>query len=154
MKKALIVIAILLGVAGLVAVVGSVYAQTTPPTESSGENPSGVNRHGMWGRNAGQIQPYIIAALAEGLDLTVEEFQSRLDEGERVIDIAIEQGLTLADYRDLKESTRLTAIDRALADGVITQEQADRLKEKPAFGRGFGRGMRGEFEGRCPGMTP
>ena len=55
------------------------------------------------------------------------------------------------------------ALDRAVADGVITEEQATTLKDEglPMFGRDFGRGMgpmghpgRGRFGGEgchCPG---
>jgi hypothetical protein len=160
MKKALIAIAILIGVITLMAFAGSAYAQTTQPPESKGEFPYGMGRHGMWNGERGQmigggvLHDYMTTALAEELNLTVDELQARLDDGERVIDIAIDQGLTLAEFRDMKETVRMTAIENALADGVITQEQADLMKARPAFGNGLGRGMRGGFGGNCPGATP
>jgi len=75
------------------------------------------------------------------------------------------------DELDLDQATLQTrlqaaveaALDRAVADGVITEEQATTLKDEglPMFGRDFGRGMgpmghpgRGRFGGEgchCPG---
>ncbi len=160
MKKSLVALAILVGVLSVLVFAGSVFAQADQPGTGQGQGLFGMGWHGMMGRGAevapggGLLHDYMLAAYADALNLTVDELQARLDSGDRIIDIAIDQGLTLAEFRDLKTSVRQTAIDNALADGVITQEQADLMKTRPAFGGHRGHGMRAGFGGDCPNMTP
>lgn len=74
-----------------------------------------------------------------------------------------ELGLDQATLQTRLQAAVEAALDRAVADGVITEEQATTLKDEglPMFGRDFGRGMgpmghpgRGRFGGEgchCPG---
>ena len=160
MKKSLVTLAILVGVLSVLVFAGSVFAQADQPGNEQGQGLYGRGWHGMMGRGAGLapgggvLHDYMLAAYADALNLSVDELQARLDAGDRIIDIAVEQGLSLAEFRDLKTTVRQTAIDNALADGVITQEQADLMKSRPAFGGQGSRGMRSGFGGNCPNMTP
>jgi len=74
-----------------------------------------------------------------------------------------ELGLDQATLQTRLQAAVEAALDRAVADGVITEEQATTLKDEglPMFGHDFGRGMgpmghpgRGRFGGEgcnCPG---
>jgi uncharacterized protein YidB (DUF937 family) len=117
--------------------------------------------HGM-GRGFGgpegdaPLQPYMQPAIAEAFGLSVEELQARKEAGDNLTDLAVEQGLTVEQFRDLLFQARTTAIDTALEAGVITQEQADRMlerlenSEENGFGLGFKPGF-GPGGGGCPG---
>ena len=115
------------------------------------------------------LYTYMQSAIADAFGVSVDELNAMEEAGTSLKDLAIEQNLTVAEYKDKIESARLSAIDAALADGVITQDQADALTARvedgvrlPGLdgGHGFdgghgGRpghgGGRGEFPGgECP----
>jgi len=66
-------------------------------------------------------------AIAEGLGLTEEEFEARLADGETPWQIAQDQGISAEDFRAILRDARASVIAQAVEDGVITQEQADRI---------------------------
>ena len=76
------------------------------------------------------------AATAEALGMTVEELEEALDE-KTLVEIAKEQNVHMADIQDAVESVRQQALQQAVEDGDLTQEQADLLSEKMA-GRASG----------------
>lgn len=91
------------------------------------------------------------AAIAETLGLTAEELETALANGERVFDLAAAAGVTMTDLQTAVQTATAAAIEQAVADGLITQEQADSfLQNQGQFGRG-GRGMHGGGMGG-PGM--
>jgi hypothetical protein len=78
---------------------------------------------------------------------------------EEALDLQGEEGLDRETLRDWMQAARTEAVERALADGAITQAQADALLESewgPMMGGGLrGRMQGGGFRGRgrgCPGM--
>ena len=97
--------------------------------------------------------------LAEALGMTVEELQAAHADGKTLTTLMGERDLDAATVRENLAAARDEAIAQAVADGVITQEQADDLKDGPGFGMvgPCGPGMRGkrhgpgDFEGRFPG---
>jgi len=99
------------------------------------------------------------ALQAEALGMTVEELQAARDAGTSMADILTEQGLTSAEFRTALQAAYEAAVQQAVDDGVITQEQADLVlssgmrvlpgMEAPA-GRDGGRGGHGGHGG--PGM--
>ncbi len=101
--------------------------------------PVGPGPKGFGAKGAGPLQPYMEEAVASAFGLTTDELQAMKAEGQTLWDYAAEQGLTVADFQSKMESARNAAIDAALADGAISQEQADRLRNAPA-GHGFGPG--------------
>jgi hypothetical protein len=101
------------------------------------------------------------ALMAEALGLSVEDLEAALAEGKTMRDLVDESGLDAATLREKMQAAHEAAIAQAVADGVITQEQADELADRGLGMRGFGgRGMRapgvegfrgrGGFEGRRP----
>lgn len=73
------------------------------------------------------MQAYMEAALAEAFGMTTEEFQAAQQEGKSLWEIAKEQNLTVAEYQAKMDEARQNALEKAVADGVITQEQADQF---------------------------
>jgi len=103
---------------------------------------------GMMGeRGEGPMHEYMISAFAEAIGLSAEAVETRHDAGETLRDIAIAEGIAEEDLPEFFLPVREAALGAAVADGVITQEQADlMLEHMQAFqGRGFGFGPEG-----CP----
>jgi hypothetical protein len=102
---------------------------------------------GMMGQGvAGFMHQYMISAFAEAVGLTPDVVQTRLVNGETMVQIATAQGITQDALPDLIARVRTSALDKAVADGVITRAQADLMLEHideymgPGFGPGFGSG--------------
>ncbi len=151
LKKVLIGVVLAGVLVAAFAAVGAVYAQAGTP---QGEFPFGMGRRGMMansqglaGTGEGLLHDYMVEAFAEKLNVSVEEINETLASGGRVIDIALEQGLTVDEFRALMLDARAQAVDQALADGVITQDQADWLKTRGAGMAGGRAGMRGGMRG-------
>lgn len=100
-------------------------------------------------------------ALAELLGLTTEELRDQLQDGKTIQDLADEAGVDLEGFREeiraVNQVDMQTRIEEALANGEISQDQADWLLEglekgyldSPFFGMG-GRGAK-DISGR-PGV--
>ena len=155
LKKIAISISAILAVAVLALfTVGSVYAQgPNPPLP---EAPLG----NAWGRvcnGAGVVSEAITSLLG----MTQEEIYAERSSGKTLSDLAAEKGITDQQLIDAIVEGRSEAINQAVTDGSITQEQADWMLEKMEttvplmitrpFGQGrMGGGMRG-FGGGCGG---
>jgi lambda repressor-like predicted transcriptional regulator len=81
------------------------------------------------------------ALLAEALGISVEDLRSGQSEGKSLTDFLAEQNLDAVTVRQNMLAARENAVQQAVTDGVITQEQADQIGE---------RGFR-FFEGGKPG---
>ena len=107
--------------------------------------------------------------LAELLGLTIEELQDQLQDGKTIQEVADEAGIDLEGFREKMQTANQvdmqTRIEEALANGEISQDQADWLLEGlekgyldgPFFGMG-GRGSRDfdnqpSFDGERPTGT-
>lgn len=148
MKKALIfgalagVCLLALGAAGLA------YAQARTPQTPSGGGPMFGYGYGyggggmgmMWDGETGPLHEYMTNALAEALGITPEELITRREAGETLWQIAESQGISSEDFPTLVTDARTKALDQAVEDGAITQEQADWMSQHmgPGFGPGAG----------------
>jgi formaldehyde-activating enzyme involved in methanogenesis len=81
------------------------------------------------------------ALLAKALGMTVEDLQAAYKEGKTLTDLLSEKGLDAATVRDKVQEAYTEALAQAVKDGVITQEQADEMKND--MGRSFGGPMMG-----------
>ncbi len=162
MKKGLLFVGILAVAIAALGLAGFAYAQAPTPQPPTGFGPGMMGgRGGMMGGGGGMmggygsqstgsygpLHTYMIAAMAEAFGMTPEELQSLHDEGKTGWDIAQEQGLTQEEFIALMTEARTQAVQQAVADGVITQEQADWMLSRMQNMGGYGAGT-----GTCPGM--
>ena len=122
-----------LAVAGF-AWAGTAYAQAQNPPFPG--HPFGMmgqyGGYGMMGgyglAGAGDYGPMhetMVDALAEALNLTPEEIQTRIDNGETPWEIAQSQGLSQEEIQQVMADAHDQALDKAVEAGLLTQEQAD-----------------------------
>ncbi len=158
MKKTLLIVAVVGVVALVLGVAGYAYAQDDDPSSPFGWGRFG--RHGGFGHGMkgwdgdgefGPMHETMQAAIAEALGLTVEELEAAREEGTSPWDIAQEQGLTEEEFSALMADARSAAIEQAVADGILTQEQADWMQShwEEMQEKGFGPGS-----GFCDGDGP
>lgn len=108
---------------------GRAYTDTLPMGPGYGR--SVMMDGGMMGglqRGGGLLHDYMLDAFAEALDLPRATLDERVAAGETLYDIAVAQGLSQADFVTLMQTARDTALDQAVADGALTQEQADWMR--------------------------
>ncbi|MBS3750179.1 MAG: hypothetical protein KGY39_01595 [Anaerolineales bacterium] len=141
--------------------VSTVLAQEpTPPAFPS--NPVGrgpLNQSdGPRGGGDGILKEYMPIALASEFGLTLEELDTLHKEGITLWEFAQGEGLSNEEFQNKMISARQTALQEAVADGVLSQEQADwMLNRMNNFGAGnresnLGTCLNGKFEGRGSGQ--
>ena len=69
-------------------------------------------------------------AIAELLGMTPQELLQTVKDGTSLVDIAAEKGVSMDDIASLVTESAQERLDQALADGKITQEQADEIQAK------------------------
>lgn len=130
------------------SITGYVFAQDqNPPTPEYPSQPYGGGfhgRHGMMGgyqgfrgadqgtfpTQGGYLHDYMTAALSDTFGLTLEELQAKYNDGETAWSIAESLGYSAEEFNTLMVKVRTEAINQALADGVIPQEQADWMLDR------------------------
>lgn len=134
------------GVATVVVVVAAfgftalVSAQEgSPPAGGDGGRPRSRQEQGPKGWMS-EYRDDLQAAMADALGLSVEELESALAEGKKLDEIAAEQGVAKEDLQAAMQSAQEDILAQAVADGVLTQEEADKIAEHMADGGGPGRG--------------
>jgi hypothetical protein len=146
-----IIIALLVGIFGIAAVFGlasAVSAQGTTPDTTPAPG-WGMGRGGMMASGSyGPMHDGMQAALAEKLGLTVADLQERQAAGQTFWQIAEEKGYTAEEARQMMLDARGAAIDQAVKDGTLTQDQADWMKSRS--GRMMG-GQVGTGQAGCMG---
>lgn len=127
MKKVLTVgLALVLVAVASLSVVGGVSAQG--PQEAPA--PQGET---VWNRALGRVRAgmgVMVETISDLLGLTPEEIHTERVEGKTLAEIANEQGITDEALIEAIVAGRVDAIEEALAEGTITQEQADWLIAK------------------------
>jgi len=101
----------------------------------------------------GDSENSMVAVAADKLGMTVDELVTQLRDGKTVAELAKEKSVDLQTIVDAVMTVRQEKLSQAVADGKITQKQADLMLEKmrdmiedclngdmPMLGRG-GRGM-------------
>ena len=123
----------------------AVFAQSDNPVAQVTQNDFGFGgRGGMMGVGMeGPMHDYMISYVADQLGLTVEDIESRLANGETLSSIALSTGLTADEFSNLLLDARNFALDQAVADGTLTQTQADWMKSRSSLMGGNGSMMRG-----------
>lgn len=80
-------------------------------------------------RGEGFMHDDMVAAIAPELGLTAEELQVKLDAGETMWQLAENKGISEADFTVMMTKAHTAVLDQAVADGEITQAQADLMKQ-------------------------
>jgi hypothetical protein len=167
MKKLILTFCLIAATAISLATASFVYAQnsnlTNQPFPAWMQNmmnqDSMIGRGGMMGLGmmGGKIGAMhnimhedMVAALAERLDLSVEEINQRLNGGEIMFEIAEEAGLSEEAFTTWMLQAKKASLRLAVEDGVISQQQADWMLDRmeqmldsgyrpsSCHGRGFG----------------
>ncbi|CAG0953084.1 hypothetical protein ANAEL_00177 [Anaerolineales bacterium] len=129
MKKTILIVGLVVLALGVFGV-GAAFAQDAQPP---------VGRGPMMGGGYGWMHDYVEEALADKLGITEADVESALASGKTMYQIALDNGVKEADVPALLTEVHKAAFDKAVADGVITREQADfMLQRMTANGYGFG----------------
>jgi hypothetical protein len=147
-----------------------------PPAGDGTPAPCGPMGGGMWGGGRGghhgggpggkggpmggwmsQYGETMHERMAEFLGMTGDELDAALTKGKTPWQIAEEKGISQDEFAQAMQTIHADILKQAVADGVITQEQADWMLEgiEQGYGFGGGRGMgRGMGRGGHFGMEP
>lgn len=137
-----ILVGVLIGVTlmgAILGVFGVVHAQapTTPAQQNGQIGPGmmggrGASRMGwaLEGDQTGPLHDLMMAAWADKLDLSAAEIEQSLADGETMYEIATAQGLSSEEFQAAWTEIRTTVLDQAVAQGLISQEQADWMKSR------------------------
>ncbi len=137
---------------GLTSVVSAQSSDPTPDPARCGWLDKLFNRDNcVMGRpdgaaiGGGILHEYMESAFADKLGISVEDLEERLTSGETMAQIAVAEGLDLEDFQAWIQDARTEAIDQAVADGVITSEQAEWMESRGGmmFGGNSGYGRSG-----------
>lgn len=100
--------------------------------------------------NTGQVvnedvHNLMIEAWSTELGISVTDLDARIDDGERLAQIALGTGLSFEDFRALKTEIHTAVAEEALAAGFIDQAQYDWMiqaadRQASGFGGGYGMG--------------
>jgi hypothetical protein len=97
-----------------------------------------------------EVHALMMDAYAEALGIPAAEIDSRLEAGETFSQIALSTGLTFEEFWALKSQVKADVAAEALAQGFITQAEAD-LMQQAALRQGTRGGMRGSGFGTGAG---
>lgn len=95
------------------------------------------------------------ALMAQALGISVDELQAAREEDTTLLKLLDELGLTTEEVLAARQAAFETAVEQAIEDGTLTQEQADQVLsgEWPGLGRGPGGFGGGHGRGIYPGES-
>lgn len=111
-----------------------------------------VNNMHQWMYTSGGMHTLVWDGLAEALGLTPDELNAELASGKTLLQIAETKGVSQEQLDAALETSVKAGLDEAVADGVLTQAQADQMLNQMGgnyswmishmgnFGGGFGPG--------------
>lgn len=153
-----------LSIVSVIGVGSTAYAATT--TSPSENNPTTQTCSGSGlGRVTNLRGNDILTNLLNSKGVSEEEISSALSSGKTLHDLLNEKGVTDEEIKEYMVNEKTKAIDEAVANGKITEEEGNQLKENikenslncttPGQGRGnmMGTGNRGNGAGRGMGMN-
>lgn len=142
MKKTILIVGLVVLALGALGV-GAVFAQGSNPPAQGGY---------------GSMHEYVEQALAAKLGLAEKQIEDELASGKTMYQIVLDNGIAQEELAAFMNDVHKDAFAKAVADGVMTQEQADfmlqRMQNRGAYGTGncpMHNGQAGQF-GRGAGM--
>ncbi|MBN1305209.1 MAG: hypothetical protein JXA13_12305 [Anaerolineales bacterium] len=90
--------------------------------------------------NTGPLHEVMLETFAEAVGLSVEEVENLQASGQTLAQIARDQGFTDDEIRTLLDEAANKALTQAVTEGLITQNQAERMssRQRPFFGQWSG----------------
>jgi len=143
-------VGVLVAVLLALGVLGAASAQEpTPPTDGVCPYGEVCGGHGMggYGRGGFGYRGTMPNILADALGMTLEELYVALADGQTIAEVAAAQDVSLDDLVEMLVAPRIEQLKQAVADGYLTQEQADWMIEMMStqmawrlenFGLGYG----------------
>ncbi len=77
-----------------------------------------------------QYLPNIANQLAQGLHMTTDQLKAQLQSGKSLSDIATAQGVSSSQLHTIVINAIQSALNKAVSDGNLTQQQATNIKQK------------------------
>ena len=90
-------------------------------------DPGAMQAMHTWMAQSGGMHTKVWDALAAALDVTPEALQAELGAGQSLAAIANAQGVDLAELAAVLEAAMQAGLEEAVADGALTQAQADQM---------------------------
>lgn len=133
MKKSWMILGVAVLLAGTIAVAlaGATLVSAQAPTPAPQGPISCLGRGGQMA-GTGQMHVYMRAALAEKLGMTVDDLTAQEEAGKTICQVLEEKGYTAEEIVTLMHDARAAALDQMVADGIISQAQADAMKSNGA----------------------
>jgi hypothetical protein len=100
---------------------------------------------------SGMLHEYMEMALADKLNIPLNTVAAEIDAGKTMAQIALDHGIAVTDLRAFLNEVRAQALQAAVADGIITQTQADSMLQRGRRGADMGTGTRQGGMGSCDG---
>ncbi|MBC2581720.1 hypothetical protein [Clostridium sp. DJ247] len=125
MRKKKLIIALTMTIA--VGIGATAYASTGSTNGANGIN-STYQRAGLGRATAMRGYDYVESILKNNLGMTEKEITNGLNSGKTMYDLAKEKGMTEEQFKAALLDERNKAIDKAVADGKITKEEAQAIK--------------------------
>ena len=133
MKKTLWITAIVVLALGVLGA-GVAFAQGQQPPRMSDAYGQGshMGGRGMRGSQGGYgiMHDYVEQALADELGIAESQVEDALASGTTMYQFVLDNGVAEADLPAFMSDVHQVAFDKAVADGVMTQEQADWMQER------------------------
>jgi len=98
---------------------------------------------GMFGINHDKGQGRNLDSMASALGITTEQLKTEIQAGKKIQDIVTECGMTMEQFNQKMLELKKSEISQAVADGEMTQEQADKMLQR------LEQGFNGQAFGNC-----
>lgn len=93
-----------------------------------GDDADWMNDMHQWMNATGGMHTLVWNSLAEGLDLTSDELNTELSGGKTLAQVADERGISQDELSAILETAVQAELEKAVAEGTLTQEQADAMR--------------------------
>lgn len=144
---ALIALLVLAGVTAAFAQGPNQPDDPTPPAANQAQSGAGAGMGLMAVDEAAMHE-----AIAGALGMSVAEFEAEVANGENAFTLAQKLGVDFAEVQAVMDAAHAAALQQAVADGLVSQEQADwmlsRRGGQGGQGGGMSRGQGGSSTGR------
>jgi len=143
---------------GLIAGAAFAATQGTPVagTNSQGCGNGAGNGSGYrWGAVMAGNNSAIRTEVAKALGMSTEDLQKELDSGKTCAEVAQSKGISTEKLAEIVKKAKTDLLDKAVAEGRVTEEQAKVMKDRIAdcTGNGCGSGNRGNGRGLGDGAS-